>query len=165
MFREIRRKKQSLNMTEAEEILKNGTSGVLAVVGDDGFPYAVPLSYVYENGKIYFHSATQGHKIDSIKKNGKASFCVVGQDCVVPERYTTNYKSVIVFGTARILQSDDEKSAAIKLLAEKYRPNHTEENCCEIEKSYGRFCMVELDVEHISGKESSELAGRRQIKK
>ena len=75
MFREMRRKKQILTPEKSIEILKKGTSGVLALSGDDGYPYAVPLSYVYENSMLYFHGAKEGHKIDAIRTCDKASFC------------------------------------------------------------------------------------------
>src|SRR5574344_2695673 len=86
MFREMRRKKQQLSIEQVEKILKQNTSGVLAVFGDDGYPYAVPLSYVYTNSKIYFHGAKEGHKLDSIKNNEKVSFCVIDKDEIVPEK-------------------------------------------------------------------------------
>ena len=89
MFREMRRKKQQLSTKECVEILRKRTSGVLAVFGEDGYPYAVPISYVYEDGKIYFHSAKAGHKIDAIQQNSKVSFCIIDQDQVVPEKYTS----------------------------------------------------------------------------
>lgn len=77
MFREIRRKKQQLTMEESIDILKKGTSGVLALCGDEDYPYAVPISYVYEDSKLYFHGAKSGHKIDAIQRQEKASFCVI----------------------------------------------------------------------------------------
>lgn len=85
MFREMRRKKQLLPEEEAIAILKEGTFGVLALSGDDGYPYAVPISYVYEGGKLWFHCAKSGHKLDAIRREPKASFCVTAQDKVVPE--------------------------------------------------------------------------------
>ena len=85
MFREMRRKKQLLSEEACIAVLDRGTSGVLAVSGDDGYPYTVPLSYVYCDGKIYFHSAKSGHKIDAIKNSSKVSFCVIDQDKIVPE--------------------------------------------------------------------------------
>ena len=84
MFREMRRNKQILSNEESINILKNGKSGVLALLGDEDYPYAVPISYVYDNSKIYFHSAKTGHKTDAIKKYSKASFCVIDQDNVIP---------------------------------------------------------------------------------
>ena len=108
MFREMRRNKQQLSCEECEEILRKSTAGVLAVSGDDGYPYAVPLSYVYCDNKIYFHSAKSGHKIDGIKNNSKVSFCVIAKDEIIPEKFTTYFRSVIVFGKARILESMDE---------------------------------------------------------
>ena len=76
IFREMRQKKQELSRQEIADILHKGTSGVLALLGDNDYPYAVPISYVYDDGKIYFHSAKSGHKIDAIQRTEKASFCV-----------------------------------------------------------------------------------------
>ena len=104
MFREMRRKRQMLGKEECEEILNRGTSGVLALLGDDAYPYAVPISYVYEDGKLYFHSARSGHKLDAVREYPKASFCVIDQDQIVPEEYTTYFRSVIAFGSIRILE-------------------------------------------------------------
>ena len=80
MFREMRRKKQLLALEESTAVLECGTSGVLAVLGDHGYPYAVPISYVYDGAHIYFHCAKAGHKLDAVKRNQKASFCVIGKD-------------------------------------------------------------------------------------
>lgn len=106
-------------------ILYAGTSGVLALDGDDGYPYAVPISYVYDGKKIYFHCAKTGHKLDAIRRNAKASFCVVDQDQIVPEEYTTYFRSVVVFGQIRILENENEKRLAIEKLAIKYSPDES----------------------------------------
>ena len=102
-FGKMRRSAQELSQKEAEEILKTATHGVLAVTGEGGYPYAVPMSFVFAGGKIYLHSATEGRKIEAIKSSEKVSFCVVAEDRVIPEKYTTAYKSAIVFGRARIV--------------------------------------------------------------
>lgn len=156
MFRKMRRFKQMLSEEESVEILRKATSGVLALYGDDGYPYAVPLSYVYLNGKIIFHSAKNGHKIDAILQNDKASFCVINKDQIVPEKYTTYFRSVIAFGKIRILD-DEAKKAAIDKLAEKYRPGYEEERSKEIEKEFPQLCVFELIIEHMTGKEAIEL--------
>ena len=96
MFREMRLKRQLLSKEDTQKVLYQGTSGVLAVSGDDDYPYAVPLSYVYDGHKIYFHGAKAGHKLDSIVKNPKASFCVIDKDQIVPDEYTT-YLEVSLF--------------------------------------------------------------------
>ena len=103
MFRPMRRNKQALSPAQCEAVLTRGSSGVLAVSGDDGYPYAVPLSYVYAGGRLYFHCAASGHKLDAVRRCSKASFCVIDQDRVVPEEYTTYFRSVIVFGQVREL--------------------------------------------------------------
>ena len=156
MFREMRRRKQLLSKEECEAVLNRGTSGVLAVDGDEGYPYAVPLSYVYENSKLYFHCAKQGHKLDAIKRNEKVSFCVIDDDNIVPEEYTTYFRSVIVFGKARILEDEGEKRKAMEILAAKYSPDHEEGRMKEIDREFNLLKMIELTVEHMSGKEAIE---------
>ena len=159
MFREMRRKKQLLSDTQCIEILQRGTSGVLALHGDDGYPYAVPLSYVYDDFKLYFHGAKVGHKIDAIKSCDKASFCVIDQDIVVPEEYTTYFRSVIVFGKIRILEDETEKREAIEKLADRYYPDGTESRReQEIQKAGNALCMLEFSIAHITGKETVRLA-------
>ena len=162
MFREMRRKKQLLSNEESIEILRSGTSGVLALLGDNGYPYAVPMSYVYDNSKIYFHSAKSGHKTDAMRTCGKASFCVIAQDEIHPEEYTTYFKSVIAFGKIRILEDENEKRQAIEKLAMKYHPNGDEANRNqEIARGWNPLCMIELSVEHMTGKEAIEIAKKK----
>ena len=158
MFREMRRKKQQLTEAECIEILMKNTSGVLAVLGDSGYPYAVPLSYVYDSGSLYFHCAKSGHKLDAIKNCDKASFCVIDQDLVVPEKYTTYFRSVIIFGRASVVDQEDEIRSAIGKLAVKYHPDDSKDNRDSvIEKEYKAMCMVKLQIEHMTGKEAIEL--------
>ena len=109
MFREMRRSKQQLSQEETEAVLTRGTSGVLSVLGDGGYPYGVPLSYVYHDGKLYFHWALSGHKLDAVRACPKASFCVVDRDQVVPPEYTTYFRSAIAFGTVRVVEDPEEK--------------------------------------------------------
>lgn len=157
MFREMRRKRQTLSLEESIAVLDNGTSGVLAVSGDNDYPYAVPLSYVYHDSKVYFHSAKSGHKLDAIARNPKVSFCVIDRDDVVPQEYTTYFRSVIVFGRARILDDGDEKRCALEILAAKYSPDHEQGRLQEIDKQFRQVCLVELAIEHMTGKEAIEL--------
>lgn len=160
-FRKMRRLRQLLPETESVELLRRMTSGVLALEGDGGYPYAVPLSYVYHEGKLYFHSALQGHKIDAVRRNAKASFCVVAQDEVVAEEFTTYFRSVIAFGRIRIIDDDGEKKAALRLLGGKYSPADWEGCEREIAKDFSRVCILGLTVEHLSGKEAIELVRNR----
>ena len=158
MFREMRRKRQALSMEETAAILYRGTSGVLALSGDDGYPYAVPMSYVYTDGKIYFHCAKAGHKLDALKRNAKASFCVIAQDQVVAEEYTSYFKSVIVFGQIRVLENIQEKHAAIEKLAIKYAPqDEPEAREKAIAREWQALCMLEMRIEHMTGKAAIEL--------
>ena len=158
MFREMRRKKQLLSSQESIELLHCGTAGVLALLGDGDYPYAVPISYVYDDGKLYFHGAKAGHKIDAIRTCGKASFCVIGQDNIVPAEYTTYFKSVIVFGKIRILEDETEIQEAIEKLAAKYYPEDSVQNRKRvIAREWAPLCMIEFSIEHLSGKQAIEL--------
>ena len=161
MFREMRRKTQSLSHAMCEEILRRATAGVLAVAGDDGYPYAVPLSFAYEDGRILFHGALTGHKLDAIAREDKVSFCVIDGDQVVPEEFTTYFRSVIAFGRARVLSSEPEKRRALKILADKYSPGLAEARDRVIAEQATRTAVVEIVVEYLSGKEAIELVRMR----
>ena len=163
MFRAMRRKRQALSPEACAAILARGTSGVLALSGDDGYPYAVPLSYVYDGGAIYFHCAREGHKLDAIRRNPKASFCVIDQDQVVPEEYTSYFRSVIAFGTVRVLEGEGERRSAIEKLALKYAPEDSAGRRREaIDREWAPLCMLEMTVEHLTGKEAIELVRARE---
>ena len=143
-------------------MLDRGTSGVLAVHGDDGYPYAVPLSYAYEDGKLWFHCARTGHKLDAILRDPKVSFCVVDRDQVVPLEYTTYFRSVILFGKARVLEDPVEVRAALDKLALRYTPEDSEDHrAAMMTKWMPTVTMVEVTVEHLSGKEAIELVRSR----
>lgn len=157
MFREMRRKAQLLSQEESLSILNEATSGVLALLGDDDYPYAVPISHAYHNGKIYFHCAKSGHKLDAVARHPKASFCVIGEDRVVPERFTTFFRSVIAFGRVRPLEAPAEKRAALEILAAKFSPDHEEGRLKEIDTLFSNVVVLELAVEHMTGKQAIEL--------
>ncbi|MDR1136466.1 MAG: pyridoxamine 5'-phosphate oxidase family protein [Clostridiales Family XIII bacterium] len=152
MFRELRRKDKQLPAEEAADILRNGLYAVLALNGDDAYPYAVPVNYVYDGGKVYFHSATAGHKLDAIAKNGKTSLCVVEKADLSPATFNCFFRSVIVFGTARILDDDEEKRKALELLIKKYSPDYIDKGGKYIDAHWVKALVVEIDIEHITGK-------------
>ena len=159
MFREMRRKGQQMTDEEARDILAEATSGVLALAGDDGYPYAVPLSFAYdeEGGRLLFHSARAGHKMDAIARSDKASFTIIAEDTVVPSQFTTYYRSVIAFGRLRLITDDEEKFRTAEFLGETYYPGHPEDCEAEIKRTWAAFAMIELKIEHLTGKKSKKL--------
>ena len=162
MFREMRRHGQQLPEAESRAILERGSSGVLAVLGDEDYPYAVPLSYDVCGNTLYFHCAKTGHKLDAVRRHEKASFCVIDQDQVVPVEYTTYYRSVIAFGRVRETTEPAELRQAICHLADKYAPQEsTEHRDHAIEKEMPALCMLALDIEYLTGKEAIELKRSR----
>lgn len=161
-FRPMRRKRQQLSEAETIEILERATSGVLALMGDDGYPYTVPISYVYSHGRLLFHSAVSGHKVDAIRRCDKATFCVIDRDDVKPREFTTYFRSVICFGRVRILNGDAERREALALLAERYNPGDQKGFQHEMDKDFTRTLIISFDIEHITGKEAIELVRARR---
>lgn len=161
MFREMRRNKQLLSLEDTIAVMDRCTNGVFACLGDEDYPYAVPLSYVYLNGKIYFHSAKDGHKIDAIAKYPKVSFSVIDEDTIVSEEYTTYFRSVIAFGKARIVEGD-ERLEAFKALVKKYSGDQPEDARNKEVAECSRAYIIAIDVEHITGKEAIEYVKAKQ---
>lgn len=157
MFRPMRRFKQELTEEEIEIILNKNTSGTLALLGDDGYPYSLPISYVYDNDVLYFHSAKTGHKIDAIRACNKASFSVIDQDVIVPEKYTTHFKSVLSFGRISILEDPEEISHAMHAIGTKYGTGNAEDLEKEVQKTAPAVCAIKMEIEHITGKQCIEL--------
>lgn len=151
MFRKMRRLGQELSKEECIDILTNEPRGVLALLGDDDYPYAIPMSHVYVDGKIYFHGAKKGHKIDAVRKHSKASYCVMDKGVKAEDSWWYTFKSVIVFGKIRTLTDRDEKIDKLTHLGDKFFPTH-EETMDEIDRLLDRTEVFEITVEHMSGK-------------
>lgn len=151
MFRDLTRKKQQLSQDECKEILKKEVRGVLAVNGDGGYPYALPINFYYdeEANKIYFHSGRGGHKLDSIASSDKVSFCVYDGGYHEGEHWSLNIKSVIVFGRISIV---DEWSEELIIRFCKRFTNDMDYIRGEIEKFGGNTVVLCLDIEHMTGK-------------
>ena len=159
MFPKMRRYKQLLSEAECIAILEKGSCGVLALTGENGYPYALPLSYVYHEGKIIFHGATEGYKVQCLRHCDKASFCVVDQDEVIAEKYTTHYRSVIAFGKVKMLTDFGEEMIRHMMpLAAKYRPEGTDAmHRTAIDNEKTGLCVLVMEIEHLTGKQAIEL--------
>ena len=157
MFRALRRKNQALTQEECEAILQRGETCVLALAGDDGYPYAVPVNYCYAEGKVFIHCAKEGHKIDAVRRDPKASLTVIDCAKVLPEEYSTHYRSVIAFGRMRILE-DEEKRKAIEAFSARFSPQLSrEERDRVIARWLLTLAVLEFTLEHISGKPSKSF--------
>lgn len=153
----MRRFKQALSQAENITILKQKTHGILALCDEKSFPYTVPLNYVYLNDKIYFHCATVGRKLDIIHQNNKASFCVIDQDAVIPEKFTTAYSSVIASGTIKAITDEKDKQIILEEFIRKFSADYFTEGLKEIKIYMNRTCILELTIEELTGKEGLEL--------
>ena len=151
MFRKMRRHKQELSQEECVDILVNEPRGVLALLGDYDYPYALPMSHVYVDGKIYFHGAMTGHKNDAVKKHSQVSYCVIDKGVTEPDSWWYTFRSVIVFGRIRTLTAKDEKIDKLTHLGDKFFPTH-EETLDEIDRLLDKTEIFEITIEHMSGK-------------
>ena len=151
MFREMRRKDREISINDAREILTKACYGVLSTMSENGYPYGVPVNYVFYNGYIYFHSAKEGHKIDNIKNNSKVSFSIVGSEEVLPDQFTTDYESVVAFGDAEEVY-ELEKGEALLEIIKKYSPEFIEKGEKYIETLGSKTAVLKIDIKHLSGK-------------
>ncbi|MDR1368127.1 MAG: pyridoxamine 5'-phosphate oxidase family protein [Candidatus Accumulibacter sp.] len=150
---EPRRKDRRVGQDECLEILARGAHGVLATVGEDGEPYPVPLSYVFLDGKIYFHCARKGRKIDNLRVCSRVGFTVVGRvQPLFEENFSTQYESVIVFGQAGEVTGEGEKYTALYALAEKYLPEHIGKADDYIKRAFSQVAVYTVVPERMSGK-------------
>jgi nitroimidazol reductase NimA-like FMN-containing flavoprotein (pyridoxamine 5'-phosphate oxidase superfamily) len=151
IFKELRRKDREIKSSDAIEILRNSEYGILSTIGENGYAYGVPLSYVYLNNSLYFHSAKEGLKLDNILNNNKVSFCVVGQTCILPDKFSTKYESVIIFGKAEVV-FDEEKTSALLELINKYSKDFIEKGKEYVKNSNAETTVIKISIEHITGK-------------
>ena len=161
MFRELRRKKQLLSEQETLRVLEEGKTGIVGVLGDDGYPYTVPINYVSLEDKIYFHSAKKGHKVDAIAKEPKFSMTVVEKDDVVSREFTTYFRSIQLFGKAYVVEDEAERNVAFRALCEKFSGADLDRYEEIMSKEAAAAAIVRIDIEHITGKESMELVNQR----
>ena len=159
----MRRFKQQLAENATLEMLRNSTSGVLSLCGNDMVPYGVPLSHVYDNGKLYFHSALAGHKVDLIRQNENASFTIIAKDEIHPERYTTYFQSVIVFGKVRIIEDEYRKKEILKILGRRCTPTDPEGLSKEIQNGINKCMVLEMSIEKLTGKQAIELVNQHEL--
>jgi len=147
----MRRIKQQLPNEECIKILEEEPRGILSVLGDNGYPYGMPMDYVYNDGKIIFHSALEGHTYDSIKNYDKVSFCVLNKGQKVENDWYYIFKSVIVFGRIKEVTDEEERLQKLRILGNKYFPSeeYTED---EINKFFERTLVLEIEIEHLTGK-------------
>ena len=165
MTYEMRRTQQELSEKEVARILETASNATLALApqSDDDFPYAVPVSFAFDKDTqaIYFHCAREGRKVDAIAHNPRASLCIVAQDEVVPDLFSTNYRSVVVFGVLHLVEDESERLGAFRTLGRKYAKGLKEQLEREIEKSAARALIYRLDIQQATGKMASKAVRER----
>lgn len=152
-FRRMRRFHQAISIGECESILTQEPRGVMAVYGEEGYPYAFPMNYVYdkEDKILYFHTAKSGHKIEALTHNNNVSFCVYDKGFVKEGEWALNIKSVIVFGQVELVNDINKTKEIVRRLGIKYYPS-AEEVDQEIDKAIQHVQLLALHIDHMSGK-------------
>jgi uncharacterized protein len=150
--RDIRRSDRALSGDQAREILARADHGVLATLGSDGWPYAVPLNHVLSGDVLYIHCAVEGHKLENIANEERVSFCAVADARVLPAKLTTLYESAIAFGRASLVTDPTEKRLALELLAVRFCGALPPEAAEAIATSASRTAVVRIRLERITGK-------------
>lgn len=147
----VRRQDRLLGEDRAEEILMRSEYGFLALGGNGG--YGIPVSYAYKaDDTIYIHCAPEGEKLRRIAADNRATLCAVGHTRVIPEKFTTEYESVMVRGTVSVVSDDNERMDALKRIVAKYSPGHTETGARYAEKSFARTTVLRFAIESATGK-------------
>lgn len=157
MFRPMRRKKKEISTEAAKQLLLNERRGIFAVNGDDGYPYAIPVNFYYDEAqnKIYFHGAAVGHKAEALRRNDKVCFTVYGNETIKEEAWAPYMQSTVVFGRCRILEDAQQTMELVRKVAQKYYPD-TQLIEEEIACSGKAVHIYEIVIEHMSGKEIQE---------
>ena len=150
-MKNIRRKDRETDADEATRLLTEGEYGVLSTVGKSGMPYGVPMSYTYRDGCVYFHCAMKGHKLANLDDNPRVSFCVVGRTKILPDKFATEYESVIISGVASEVEGAERLDALVSLL-EKYSPDFIEEGKRYIEQKDSVTKVIRIEIDSLSGK-------------
>lgn len=153
MFRKMRRFKQQISDEECVKVLSEQPRGVLSMIGDDGYPYGIPLDHLYseDDNKLYFHCAKEGHKIDAIAACDKVSYCVMDTGYRKDGEWALNINSVVVFGRMRIVEDEEDKREICTKLARKFTDDEAYiQN--DIAKNLSHVCCLELTIEHMTGK-------------
>jgi nitroimidazol reductase NimA-like FMN-containing flavoprotein (pyridoxamine 5'-phosphate oxidase superfamily) len=149
---EMLRKERELSEAEAYRILAQGGDGVLATMGGDGYPYAVPMNHVLAEGALYLHCAQQGHKLENLGFCDKVSYCVVTRRQVLPAELSTQYESAVVFGAATRVEDPAEKRRGLLALLQRFAPNHMEKGLQALELDFERTAVLRIDIHRITGK-------------
>ena len=152
MFEEMRLKSQQLSDEETIALLDAGEYGVLSSISENGYPYGVPLNYIYDDGKIYVHSAMKGHKVKNFARESRVPFCVVAEAELLQEDVNTMFKSVIAFGKIRELTEMKDKQRVFERMIRKLCPDYIPSGLEYVEENKDAARVYEIEIEHITGK-------------
>jgi nitroimidazol reductase NimA-like FMN-containing flavoprotein (pyridoxamine 5'-phosphate oxidase superfamily) len=151
MLCEMRRKEKQLSIEDTTAILRQAEYGILSTMGADGYPYGVPVSFVYHNRSIYFHCAKDGHKLNNIDNNCRVSFCAVIDVELMPGSFNTKFKSVIAFGKVKEVYEQEKRDGLMALL-QKLSRDYLEAGEKYVEKSWDQVRVLKIEIEHLAGK-------------
>lgn len=151
MFEPMRRADRQLSHEESLALLESGEYGVLSFLGRNGYPHPVPMNYAVREGALWFHCAPEGSKLEDLRADARASFCVVTSSELLPEKFSTRYASVIAYGTVEEA-SADQVEPSLMALVEKYSPDHLEAGRAYVQQSSSKVRILRFAIDHLTGK-------------
>ena len=152
MNREMYKKERQIPDEKVKQMLTDAREGTLAMYGDDGYPYALPMNYVYLNDAIYIHTAKYGYKIDALNMNQKVCFSVIVRSKIAPELFTTKYESIVATCDAEFIEDDSERHLVMETFIERYSPDFHEGGMKFIKASLSKTAIVKLNIKEVKGK-------------
>lgn len=152
MNREMNKKERQLTLEQTKELLLKGHHGTLSVNGDDGYPYGIPVNYVYVNDAVYIHSAKYGYKIDALKKDDKVCFSAIIRSKILPEQFTAEFESVVAFGKAELVADDAEKQNVLETFIKRFSPGLEDAGAKMIKTNFPDTAIIKVNVESVTGK-------------
>ena len=152
MNRDMQKKDRHVSKERAERMLLESAEGTLSMSGDDGYPYGLPMNYVYVNGAIYIHTADSGYKIDALRSNPKVCFSVIAHSQIAPELFTTRYESVVATGDAVFIEDETEKKQVMEAFVKRFSPGLEEGGMKFIKAALHRTAIIKINIREMKGK-------------
>lgn len=153
-MREMRRKEKAMTEADVKALLVRAEYGFLSTVNEDNTPYTMPMSFAYIEDRIYLHCATEGHRLENISKNQNICFNAVDSVQLMAEKFSTKFKSVVVFGTAQVVENPEEKKKGAIAIIEKYSADYYDEGMNYIDKAFDNMKVLRIDISRMTGKQT-----------
>ncbi|NBI62668.1 5-nitroimidazole antibiotic resistance protein [Clostridiales bacterium] len=154
MKREMYKKERQMSEADVIKACQSGNHGTLSMIGDDGYPYATPVNYIYIDGKIYIHSAKYGYKVDCVNRDNKVCFSAIINAKVEQSKFTAAFQSIIAKGKIHAVEDEGERRKVLEQFIYKLSPDFVENGMKFVDGAIGKTLLLCMDIEEMTGKEN-----------